>query len=215
MPATIDTARPKWRKHATGMLVGAVLGGAGAAGTLALVDAGVLGAPGGSELAALLVALVYLLMGLAVGVGVVAPGLGARFLNVEDAAELGEERAALIPSALGCILLAIGLAALALGGEGGALSPPVALTVFLGSCALGVWFSVRTLRAADELMRALMQDSAAASFYALFLVLGGWAALAHLGFAPALALLDIVILFYGLTLVVCFWVIGRRGMLVR
>lgn len=213
-PRKSDPAK-SWKTIAVLFVVGAVSGYGVASFARDAIDRLPEGAAAGSVLAALAVALVYLLMGVMTGLGALAPRAGAHFLNVEDADELREERAALIPSALGCVLLAGGLAALALGGAGGALEAGAALAIFLAASILGAWLSVRTLRASDELMRQLMSDSAALGFYALFTVLGGWAALAHLGFVPAPAMLDVVTLFYALTLVACFWVIGRRGMLNR
>lgn len=213
MQVTTEGRRPMWRKHLAGLLVGAFMGGAGAATVIAAKESGLIGEMGTSQLIAALVALVYLLMGVAVGVGVAAPGVGARFLNVEDADELDEQRASLIPSALGCGLLATALFVLALSGPGALLPPAAGLAIFVGAVAVGVWFSLRSAYAADELMRAMMRDSAAASYYTLFLILGGWAVLAHLSYVPAPTMLDVVTLLYGLTLLVTFWVIGRRGMI--
>jgi hypothetical protein len=211
--ATSEERRPRWRKIVFSAALGAVFGFAGAAGVIAATEAGLLGEISTSQLVATLVALVYLLMGIAVGVGLLAPGVGASFLNVEDAEEINEQRASLVPSAIGCVLLALGLAALALSGRDMLLAPATGLAIFLATIAPGIWASLRAARAADELMRAMMRDSAAGSFYALFVILGAWAVLAHLGYMPAPAMLDIVTLMYALTLLVCFWIIGRRGMI--
>lgn len=205
----------RWRRLAISLVVGAVIGFAGAHGMMTAIDGGALGTPGGSEIAALCVALVYFLMGIAVAVGAAAPRAGSTFLNVEDADELREQRSTLWPSAVSCMALAGGLAALALSGRGGVLTPGAALAIFLGSCFLATGLSIGVRRVADELMRQLMRDGAAASFYLTFAVLGGWAVLAHLGHIAAPAMLDIVTLFYALTLIGSFWVIGRRGMLIR
>lgn len=215
MQAEMENRGAKWRKLWGSMAFGALFGAAGAAGAMAAIDAGLLGTLGMSQEIALLVALMYLLMGLAVGFGLVSPEVGAKFLNVEDADELREQRASLVPSAFSCVTVATGLAVLALSGEGGAVAPEIALAVFVAGLALTAWLSRQSLRRSDELMQAVMRESGAASFYLAFFVIGGWAVLAHLGFAPAPAMLDVVTLFHALALVAAFLVIGRRGMMVR
>lgn len=215
MQALTDDRGRKWRKAGLGAVIGAVFGFAGAYTVLSFADRGALGELGESQVVALLVALVYLLMGVAVGFGALSPRLGAQFLNVEDADELREERALLGPSAIGTILLSLALAALALAGNGGPVSPAAAGVAIVLALASSVWLSLHSTRKADELMRAVMRDSGAASFYLAFLALGGWAALAHLELAPQPTALDIVTVFYAVTLIGCFWVIGRRGMMLR
>jgi hypothetical protein len=82
-----------------------------------------------SRLVAVVAGLSYGLMGLAVGVGTLAPRLGATFLNVEDANEISEDRRALGPGAIVCLLAGILFIALALAPAGdfeGALPRDVA-----------------------------------------------------------------------------------------
>lgn len=215
MTALTEERGRKLRKFGVSAAVGAVVGAVGAYGVLEMEGAGVLGELAQSQVLALLVAVIYLLMGVASGFGIVSPRLGARFLNVEDAEELTEQRAMLLPSAVSCILLALGLAALALAGDGSLLSAAGALGAFVMAIAISIWLSRQSLRHADELMRQVMSEGSAVSFYLAFAAIGGWAVLAHLGFVAGPAMLDIVTLFYALTLLGCFWVIGRRGMMVR
>lgn len=215
MQAHIDNRPGKWRKWAVSLLVGGVAGFAGASLLMNVVEGGALGELSGSQVGALGVAMVYLLMGLAVLVGAAAPRVGSTFLNVEDADELREQRAAILPSAIACLAMAAGLAALALSGAAGIVNPAAALAAFGLALVVATWLSLKVVRHSDELMRQVMREGASASYYLTFAVLGGWALLAHLGYAAAPAMLDIVSLFFALTLVGCFWVIGRRGMLVR
>lgn len=215
MQAHAEDRRAKWRKLAISMVVGGLAGFAGASALMAAIEGGALGTLGLSQVGALSVALVYLLMGLAVLVGAASPRVGSTFLNVEDADELREQRSTILPSALGCLAATAGLVALALSGPAGIVTPTSALIFFGVTLIVATWLSVKVMRLSDELMRQVMGEGAATSFYLSFAVLGGWAMLAHLGFATAPAMLDIVSLFYALTLVGCFWVIGRRGMLVR
>lgn len=215
MQATTDDRSRRLRRTVLGALLGGAAGFAGAFAMLQVIDAGMLGHVGGSQTIALLVALIYLLMGFAAGFGVLSPRLGAHFLNVEDAAELDEQRAMLAPNAAACVLLAVALAVLALAGPGGVLAPLAALGAGAVAIAASVWLTKRSLGQADELMRQVMRDSAAASFYLAFAALGGWAALAWLGLALAPTMLDVVTLLYAVALIGCFWVIARRGMMVR
>ena len=210
----------KWRKIVIGGLTGMLAGFLGATLVLRMTDGGgVLEKVSESQIIALLVALVYLLSGLLIVFGILSPKVGAQIMNVEDADEILEQRASLMPSAIGIILLAGALIALALGGApgvpGGLIAPTVALVTFVVLMALAVWFSMAVVRNSDELMHAVMNESAAVSYYLTFLVVGGWAVLAHLGFVPAPAMLDIVIVFYVVILAASFWVVGRRGMIVR
>ena len=215
MQAHTDNRPGKWRKWAVSLLVGGLAGFAGASLLMNLVEGGALGELSGSQVGALGVAMVYLLMGLAVLVGAAAPRAGSTFLNVEDADELREQRAAILPSAIACLAMAAGLTAVALAAAAGMVTPAAALAGFGMALVVATWLSLMVVRHSDELMRQVMRDGASASYYLTFAVLGGWALLAHLGYAAAPAMLDIVSLFFALTLVGCFWVIGRRGMLMR
>ncbi len=210
----------KWRKIVIGGLAGMLAGFLGATVVLRMTDGGGLLADiGESQVIALLVALVYLLSGIMIVFGILSPKVGAQIMNVEDADEILEQRASLLPSAIGIILLAAALIVLALGTApgvpGGLIAPPVALGAFVVLLALAAWFSMAVFRNSDELMHAVMNESAAVSYYLVFFVIGGWAILAHLGFVVAPAMLDIVTLFYVTILAASFWVVGRRGMIVR
>ena len=210
---TSGVRRGKSTKTILSMLAGGVLGFCGATGLIYLVEAGHLGKPGPSQVVALLVALVYGLVGLIVIAGVASPRAGAKFLNVEDAEELIEQKPSLVASGWGMLLLGLVLAIVALGGPGGALAPPTALLVTVPLLLVGVWLSVRSLRHADELMVALSGEATRVSYTLLFVIMGGWAALAHLGFAPAPAMLDLLTAFWALALAATFWAAGRRGLL--
>lgn len=205
-----DKAR-KWRKLAVNFGVGMVVGGVGAWAMLALVDTDQLERLELAEIAALAVAVIYLLLGLAVLIGALSPRVGAVFLNVEDADELREERKLLLPSAVSCLALGAGLVALAL--APGRLSSEFAASLFGSAVAVTVALSRTLLARADELMRDSMRESASASYYLAFALVGGWAVLAHLDFVSPPAMLAVVTLFYVSALLGSFWAAGRRGML--
>lgn len=206
-------ARAKTRKTILSMIGGGILGFVGASLLLFVVGSGKLGDPDGSSVAALLVGLVYGLTGLIVVVGVASPQAGAKFLNVEDADELLEEKSTLAASGWGMIVMGLALAVIALAGDGGLVAPLPALGVFVVLMGAGTVLSIRSMRQADELMRALTAEATQLSYYMLFFVMGSWAGLAHLRLVSAPAMLDLLTAFWALMLIATFWVAGRRGLL--
>lgn len=210
---TARTDRAKIKKTVLSALGGGVVGMIGASGIMYLISSGKLGQPDLSQVVALLVALVYALTGLIVLAGLISPEAGSRFLNVEDADELREQKGALTASGWAMLLLGALLAVIALGGTGGVLAAPVALAIAAVLIAAATYLSVRSMRQLDELMRAMSAESAQVTYYAIFLILGGWAALAHLGYVTAPGMLDVLTLFWVMGLGATFWVTGRRGLL--
>ena len=88
------------RKTVLSLLVGGIVGGLASAAALLVMGSGTLGELGTSGEIAVLVGVVYLVCAAAVGFGVASPGAGSRFLNVEDADELREQRSMLANSAI-------------------------------------------------------------------------------------------------------------------
>lgn len=162
---------------------------------------------------AVLVGLIYLLTAAAVAVGVINPKAGASFLNVEDAEELREQRAMLGLSAVGMAAAGAALVVVALGGKGGVIDPVAALGIYAVLSVLAIWTSRRSWKMQDELMRAVGSETGGMAFYLVVLVGGTWALLAHLDFVPGPAALDWLTMFWGLMLLACFIVVGKRGML--
>jgi hypothetical protein len=78
---------------------------------------------------------------------------------------------------------------------------------------IGTLLSIPSYRLSDELMRAVNLEAGALSYGILLLVVGGWSMIAHLGFAPAPAPLDLLTLFFVVVLLASFIATGRRGML--
>jgi hypothetical protein len=205
---------PRWvRKLLIPALIGGVAGYAAAAAALHFIDSPAVGGLDSSATAAALVAVVYALIGVGVTFGAVSPRIGARFLNVEDADELREQKKVLTLSGVAMALWGVSLLALALAAPDGPLSRGVALAIGLGGLVVGCWLSLVVYRACDELMRAINLEAGAVTYGLVLMVAGGWAMLAHLGYTPAPQPLDLLSLFYTLVLVASFIVIGRRGML--
>jgi hypothetical protein len=191
---------------------GGVVGFVSAAGMTHLIE-GPVGGLDKSATVAALIGLFYAVIGLFVGLGTASPQIGARFLNVEDADELREQKKVLTLSGVAMTLWGVGLIAIALAAPDGPLPAGVSLAVGSLTILVGTWMSLPVYRASDELMRAISLEGGALSFGLMMLVAGGWAMLAHVGYAAGPAPIDLLSLFYVLLLVASFIVVGRRGML--
>ena len=157
----------------------------------------------------------YAVTGLSVLVGVLSPGVGAKFLNVEDADELREQSRMLSLSGVAMVALGLALMLLALAGEGALVPAGVALVGTIALVALAIVLSAISHRYIDELQRALTTDAVATAFYLVVLGGGTWAALAHLGYATGPAPLDWLTMFAVSLLIGSFWQTARRGLMLR
>lgn len=163
-----------------------------------------------------LTGLIYLLMGLLVGVGAAAPKAGARFLNVEDADELNEQRSMLIYGGAACILFGLFFLLLALSAEGPArelLTKEVAAIAAVTCAIVGVWTGIKSTARSDELMRQVSLEGSVLALHMLTGIFAGWAVLAHVGIAAWAGPLVFVSSAALIELVAVFWVGARKGML--
>jgi hypothetical protein len=205
---------PRWvRKLLIPMLGGGVAGFAASMGMMQFIDSSAVGGLGKSATIAALVGALYLVIGLMIVIGTASPQMGAKFLNVEDADELREQKQVLSLSGWAMMLWGAALAALALAAPDGPVPQTAALVIGLAGLVIGTVLSVLVYRASDELMLAVNLEAGALSYGLTFLTIGGWAMAAHLGYCPAPQPLDLLTLFYVLVLVASFIAVGRRGML--
>lgn len=206
-------ATPWIRKLVIPALTGGVAGFAVSFALMRFIDSDTVGGLDTSATVAALVGGLYLVIALGVLIGTVNPGLGARFLNVEDADELREQKRVLLYSGLGMLLWGVALLALALAAPDGPLPQAAALVLGAGGLVIGTIMSVMVYRACDELMLAVNLEAGALTSGLVLLVVGSWAMLAHLGYVTGPQPLDLLTLFNVLVLVASFIAIGRRGML--
>ena len=207
-------ATPRWvRKLLIPASIGAVAGFAASAGMMRYIDSAAVGGLNLSATIAALVGVLYAVIGFGIAFGTASPSLGARFLNVEDADELREQKQVLSLSGAAMVLWGAALLALALAAPDGPVPQAVALAIGAGGLLLGTVLSVLVYRASDELMLAVNLEAGALSYGLVLLAVGGWAMLAHLGYLAAPAPLDLLSLFYVLVLLASFIAVGRRGML--
>ena len=201
-------------KLAVQVVLGAVSGAAGMSAALWLLEGQELPDPGVSVIIAAGVAVIYLLMGLLVGVGALFPTLGTKLLNVHDREELLAERSMMLGGALGCGLLGLAFLALIFANSGAApFAPPLAFWMFVGVLGVSSVVSWRQWPLYDELMRALIQESVALFGYVISTVLVLWCAASAAGMVVGPQPLDLLSLTLGGFLVATFVVIGRRGMM--
>ena len=202
------------KKTAFALLLGGVVGFLGATAGMELADSGALGAFDPSREIALLVGVLYVIVALTILAGIAFPRAGAKFLNVEDADEIAEQKAMFTLSGLGMAMAGVALIVVALGGEGGVIVPRMALVLYALLAVGATVVSIRSVRLQDELMAAMGRETAGTAFYLLALVGGTWAVLAHLGFAPAPAPLDWLTMLWSLMLLAAFIVVAQKGMMV-
>lgn len=215
--ATTKT-KPGWKKTLLSALYGAIFGGAFVTALMGAGGADLLRAMDGSRAALAAIGLVYLLIGVMIGLGLMAPRAGAKVLNVEDAEELVDERPKLFRSTLYMAVLGLALillaAARAPGLVEGLVPPFVALAavllLFLLSFASVFWMGVY-----DELDRQMGTEGAAWAFLLAAGVLFPWAALDALGWNLRLRPFDVLTVLAVALLAGSFLAVGRRGMLMR
>ena len=206
-----DIAPTRNRKLFVSLIGGAVVGALMAGFGIELVESRFGEDVDPSRVVAALLGGSYLTMAIGVGAGAVIPTFGAHFLNAEDADELREQRAMLLPAALAMALWGAALLLLVFA------EPPLAgnvegivAIILLAGGGLAAWQSHRV---SDELFAQVNNESAAFGYHAIVLIGGGWAVAAYFDAVPAWAPLDWISLFYAVGLISAFVVAGRRGML--
>ncbi|WP_296717804.1 hypothetical protein [Erythrobacter sp.] len=214
---TTDDQSPRefpWlRKVVIPASVGAVAGFVAVFGLMRFIDSDAVGGLNASAMIAATVGMLYCVIAGGMLVGTSNPRLGARFLNVEDADELQEQKRVLVTSSGAMALWGVALVVLALAAPDGPIPQGVALIVGAGGLLTGTALSYLTYRYCDELMLAINLEAGAITYGLVLVVVGMWALLAHLGFAAAPQPLDLLTSFYVLVLLASFIAAGRRGML--
>ena len=201
------------RKFVFQMAVGAVVGVISAALFLRLGKP-LLPLTDGIGMFAACMGMLYVILGLFVGFGAAVPGAGSRFLNVEDAEELREQRSMLVYSAISCCLAGVFLLILSVGPVAAGEGRSSALALAAGLCLVAAIVSGKLcLDRCDELMRQICAEASVLTLNLGLVLLSAWGALAHLGLVAWITPLGLLSGFSLFYLLVSFWVVGRRGML--
>ena len=167
-----------------------------------------------SNAIAAVVGAIYALIAVGVFIGAMSPALGEKYLNVEDAGEIRDQRSMLLYSVVAMATFGGALILLAIAGPEGPISGEAALAMAVALIVVGSWCGWKSYKASDELMLAVNVEGTAISFILMFLVLGGWSAAAHTGVTIAPAPIDLLTMFYVISLLASFVAIGRRGMII-
>ncbi len=165
-----------------------------------------------SELAAFVVAIVYLVAALIVTIGVLWPRWGIKHFNDDEVDEYERARPLIAVSGICCAAYGISLLAAALYEPLG-IAPFWAAVLFfglmIGSTAL--FWPKRHLM--DELDWRVTNEATVVTYYALLAIGGSWSALAQFGLVAGPQMLDWLTMFWGFLLVGSMAALGRRGML--
>jgi len=167
-----------------------------------------------SNAIAAVVGAIYALIAVGVFIGAMSPALGEKYLNVEDAGEIRDQRSMLLYSVVAMATFGGALILLAIAGPEGPISGEAALAMAVALIVVGSWCGWKSYKASDELMLAVNVEGTAISFILMILVLGGWSAAAHTGVTIAPAPIDLLTMFYVISLLASFVAIGRRGMII-
>ena len=204
-----DDAR-KTRKLAIQLLTGGVFGGVAGFAGMSLIDPSELA---GDQIILAGVGLIYLLMGLLVGIGIASPRLGSKVLNLQDAEEIIEQRRILTGSTISMIALGAALMVLSVAKTGSAVTPTVGLGGIFAALLLFVVISVRDWKYYDEMLLQLSRDAGNLAFCGIGTILLVWGSAAATGFATAPSPLGLVSLIAGGFLLAIFVATARAGLM--
>ena len=197
---------------AAGALTGAVAGYTGAHFVIGDGDSGGLGLDG-SEIAALFVGGILLLMMAIVAIGYAIPSLGIAMKMYEDAEQRADEREMMTLSVIGGGAYALALALLALARPLEMTGSVPFLGAIIGLSVVFVFSSWRLLKVFDELWMGVNAESCTFALYGLVLVGGSWSALAHLQFVAGPTPLDWLTMLTIASYAGAIYSSWRRGML--
>lgn len=208
--STVDENSRKLRKLFVQLVSGALVGGVVGYFGMSQLD------PKAMQVDQILtsgVGIIYLLTGGIVGLGLLSPKLGSKFLNVEDAEEISEQRRVLSGSTISMVALGLALIALANAGPDRAISPTMGFLAIVVALFVSVVVSFRDWKYYDEMMRALSRDAGNIAFCLVGSVILLWGAAASIGMAVTPTPLMLVSLVSGGLLLAAFVAAGRAGLM--
>ena len=199
------------------MFAGALVGGAGTGLFLAFVGGPHMDLDDPGIMLAIVAGVSYVLIGLIVALGLVAPRTGAKLLNVEDEEEIREEGPKLRSSVGACVLIGLFLLVLAMSGDGpGNILDRQTALILAAACCAGVLIVGRmSAKKNDELTRQISLEASALTLYVVLGLMAVWAALAQLGYAEWISPLTLISGLALLQLLAIFAVSARKGLLMR
>ena len=208
--AASEVKMQRGRKLAFQLIVGGLVGG-----LASYFGLGLLGAKNmaGDQLAVGTVGLIYLLIGVIFGFGLMAPKLGASILNFEDADEIRDQSRILSGSAICMIALGAALMLITMAGPDGPISRSAAMGGLLAALALLIAISIRDWKFYDEMLLQLSRDAGNIAFSGVGLVTLIWGSASWLGLVTAPTPLALVALTSGGFLMAIFVAGARKGLM--
>lgn len=211
------TEAQKRKKYWTQVGIGAVFGFFGAFFGLEIIDSTI--DPDGLKLSIELilagcVAIIYLIIGLMIGLSLMLPKKYAtKMLNVEDEEELADQKRILLGSSIsmGCIGAAMFI--LILSGTDGYFAPIIGFSAMSIAFILAIIIAVRDWPYYDEMMRKTTIDSTYLCAAILFTIVWFWCSAAWLGWIEMPSPLILLALFNGIYLLSVFIISGRMGLM--
>lgn len=207
----MNTVKPNPVRKA---IIGMVLGGiAGAAGMMLLTTQVKAFDLGEDVVIAGGAGMLCLLIGLFVLIGSLAPGAGAKLLNVEDEEELREARSMTIGSSAMLTMFGAAMLVLAFSAPTGPIPSSFAFAIVLLAIAVGFWGTARVWKHYDELHKAVSIEGGNWALCLLLPVILVWGAMAHFGWVIPIKPLSLIGVSAFVMLLGTFIAAGLRGML--
>jgi len=208
--AASEVKMQQGRKLAFQLVVGGLIGGLASYFGLCLLGVKNMA---GDQLAVGAVGLIYLLMGVICGFGLMVPKLGASILNVEDADEIRDQSRILSGSTICMIALGAALMLITMAGPDGPIWRPAAMGGLLAALALLIVVSIRDWKYYDEMLLQLSRDAGNIAFSGVGSVTLIWGSASWLGLVTAPTPLALVALTSGGFLIAIFVASARKGLL--
>ena len=169
--------------------------------------------PPPSVLIALAVAVIYVLIGGLLAIGTLAPRAGVVVLTGVEEDDLRDSRRLYLIQAVVSILFGAALAILALSGSAAPVSATTGALIFSALTLAGLALYAVGLPLLDEFMKVATMEAVAISYGLTLIVICGWAVLAHANLVAAPALIELVTIFWIVSLAASFLAGARRGLI--
>ncbi len=165
-----------------------------------------------SEAIALVVAAIYLVIGLVTLLASMSQRMGLAWRVFDDEEAWQDERALTLVSAMACLLLAAIPVVLVMAGSLEQLGKGAALGIIAPLALASAFLTWRCWQMMDELWRMVTNEATVVAFWLVFCFGSAWSIAAQLQFAMPLAPLDWISLFLVASLVASVLATVKRGM---
>jgi hypothetical protein len=207
---SVENRDRKIRKLIFQLVSGGLFGAVASISVMSVLD---LRSMGADQIGLSAVALIYMLLGVIVGFGLVAPNLGSKVLNVEDAEEINEQRRVLTGSTIAMFSIGCALLVLSLAGSGHVVSPALGFGALIASLVISAVITVRDWKYYDEMMLQLSRDSGNLAYCITGVTIMVWASAAAVGWIAAPTPFALITVIAGGMLLAVFISAARAGLM--